>query len=174
MISSFSFLTWRKLERPSVLKCSSCCYSVSSLEIVPILKPALNSSEVKCFSLFPSLPTLGCIKCVIVEPRLCLFLFFASTVRRSTRRRTTSSCCTGATSITPAAPTSGSTVWSPNLRDWSCLTSSELGALLGRGGRGHGELSDTHSCFAKDAESHWLVLFSIYCSPSYVPPQTRF
>lgn len=46
--------------------------------------------------------------------------------RRSTRTPTTSSCCMGATSTTPAVPTSGLTVWSPNHQASSCLTCSEL------------------------------------------------
>lgn len=36
-------------------------------------------------------------------------------------------------------------------------------------GRGHGELSDAHSHFTKDVENHWVVPFSIYCSPFYIP-----
>ncbi|CAG08962.1 unnamed protein product, partial [Tetraodon nigroviridis] len=45
--------------------------------------------------------------------------------RRSTRRPTTSSCCTEDTSTTPAVPTSGLTVWSPNPRASFCPTFCE-------------------------------------------------
>lgn len=38
-----------------------------------------------------------------------------------------------------------------------------------RSGRGHGELSGAHSHFTKDVENHWVVPFSIYCSPFYIP-----